>query len=113
MDNPFEQLDKRLFCIEALLLDIKSQLQNPVSTPDENDEILTVEKTAKFLSLTVPTIYSKVSRGELPVMKRGHRLYFSQQDLLNYLKLGRIKTNDEISDETDEYLIKRRSVLNS
>ncbi|PZX16447.1 AlpA family transcriptional regulator [Breznakibacter xylanolyticus] len=62
----------------------------------KNDELLSIEEASTFLKLTVPTIYSKVSKGELPVMKRGKRLYFSQNELMDYLKQGRKRTNEEI-----------------
>lgn len=61
-----------------------SQLQKP-------EQFLTVQEAAKFLNLTVPTIYSKVSKRELPCMKRGKRLYFSSTELMEYIKEGRKK----------------------
>jgi len=57
----------------------------------ETDQLLTVKETAKFLKLSVPTIYSKVSKGELPFMKRSKRLYFSKMELLEYLRGGKTK----------------------
>jgi len=70
----------------------------------ETEQILTVQEAAQFLNLTVPTIYSKVSRGELPVMKRSKRLYFSSFELMEYLKEGRKKSNAEIELEAEAYL---------
>ena len=70
-------------------------------------EFLTIKEAAKFLSLTVPTIYSKVSRGELPVMKRSKRLYFSREDLIEYIRAGRKKTNIEINADAETYLRRR------
>lgn len=57
-----------------------------------------------FLNLTVPTIYSKVSKGELPVMKRSKRLYFSSTELMEYLKEGRKMSNSEIEQQAETYL---------
>lgn len=68
------------------------------------DQFLTVDETAEFLNLSVPTIYSKVSRRELPYMKRGKRLYFARKDLETYLQGGRVKTVREIEEEADQYL---------
>ncbi len=65
-------------------------------------------EAAEFLSLTVPTMYSKVSKGELPVMKRAKRLYFSRTELLDYLKAGRKKSNAEIEAEAEAYLLNRK-----
>lgn len=70
----------------------------------EADELLTVQQAAEFLNLTVPTIYSKASKGELPVMKRSKRLYFSRLELMGYLKAGRRKSNEEIEAAADAYL---------
>ena len=93
MEITFEQLPQavtqlynKLESIERLLLEESSKLQ------PETDELLTVQGTAKFLSLSVPTVYGLISKGELPVMKRSKRCYFSKIELLNYLKLGRKKT---------------------
>lgn len=73
-----------------------------------SEKLLTINEAADFLDLKVPTIYSKVSKGELPVMKRGKRLYFSRTELLEYLKAGRKSTNAEIMARAEEYLLKRK-----
>jgi excisionase family DNA binding protein len=72
-------------------------------TPAE-DKLLTVEEAAKFLNLKVPTIYSKVSRGELPHSKVGKRLYFSHAELTAYIKTGKVLSNDEINQRANDYL---------
>ena len=98
MDNlTFEQLPGavsqmalKLERIERLLAD---NLTHQAPTPPET--LLTVQEAASFLRLTVPTVYSKVSRGELPVMKRSKRLYFSLDELTDYLKEGRRMTYQE------------------
>ena len=103
MNNPFEGINTRLSMIETLLLDIKHQPKEGNSA-EQTEQLLTVKEAADFLHLTVPTIYTKVSRGELPVMKRSKRLYFSSTELLEYIKEGRKKTNAEIEAEAESYL---------
>jgi excisionase family DNA binding protein len=71
------------------------------------DELLNIEQAADFLSLTKPTIYSMVSRGELPSMKRSKRLYFFREDLISYVKKGRRKSNKEIEADAEKYLVKK------
>lgn len=75
--------------------------QLPTEAPDQ---LFTTDEAAEFLNLTKPTIYSKVSRGELPYMKRGKKLHFSRKELLDYLKEGRQKTNTEVEVEAETYL---------
>ena len=102
MNNPFELLEERLNNIESLILNLKNTPIEQVGKV-EKDELLTVQDTAKFLSLSVPTVYTLISKGELPVMKRSKRCYFSKVELINYLKLGRKKTIAETALEAEKY----------
>lgn len=103
MENPFQTIQERLESIETLLQNLNEKQVADTSTPIL-EEPLTVQDAAHFLSLSVPTIYSKVSKGELPVMKRSKRLYFSTVDLMEYLKEGRRSTNQEIERKANDYL---------
>ena len=107
MNNPFETIDAKLSNIERLLLEIKRLPNEKVNEP-QAEELLTVQGAAKFLSLSVPTIYGLIHKGEIPVMKRSKRCYFSKNELINYLKQGRKKTVSEIAIETDEFLAENR-----
>jgi len=96
------QLNQRLENIERLLTQKNEQQQT-----EPAEQLLTIQEAAEFLNLTVPTLYSKVSKGELPVMKRSKRLYFSSIELMQYLKQGRKKSNSDIEAEANEYLKKK------
>ena len=106
MNNPFEAIDARLSNIENILLEIK---QSPKETEKqtETDELLTVQDAAKFLSLSVPTVYGLISKGDIPVMKRSKRCYFSKLELMAYLKQGRKKSNAEIEAEAVKHLTRK------
>jgi len=98
LPRAISQLYDKLTGIEQLLL------SRELSTKTESDQLLTVQETADFLHLSVPTIYGLNSKGELPACKRGKRLYFSKQELTNWIKAGRKKTNSEIQAEADVYV---------
>ena len=89
---------------------IEKQEQPPTEQPEQ---LLTVQEAAEFLSLTVPTLYSKCSKNELPYMKRSKRLYFSRTELLEYIKAGRKKSNAEIEQEAEAYLSNNKKGLNN
>ena len=109
MTNPFETIEDRLSNIENLLHDLQSKSQNKGNTAQTAEkDLLTVSQTADFLSLAVPTIYSMVSRGNLPFMKRSKRIYFSRTELMDYLKAGRKQTTAEMVENADQYMIKRK-----
>jgi excisionase family DNA binding protein len=106
-NNPFETINERLSNIENLLLDLKHTPKESESESLSND-LLNIQQAAKFLNLSVPTVYTKVSQKELPFMKRSKRLYFSKQELIQYLKKGRRKTKEEIEAEAVNSLKKRK-----
>lgn len=91
---------------EKVSASILKALQNH-TTNQQTEQLFTVQEAAKFLNLKVPTIYSKVNKGELPVMKRGKRLYFSSVELMDYLKEGRRQSNTEVEDIACEYFRKK------
>lgn len=93
-------LSKRLENIERLLTNKSEQQKTELP-----EKLLTIQEASEFLSLSVPTLYSKVSKGELPVMKRSKRLYFSSTELMDYLKKGRKKSNSDIEKEAKDYLL--------
>jgi excisionase family DNA binding protein len=97
MNYTFEQLPQavnelhdKLTKIEQLLTEQKHGSENAI------DELLTVQQAAELLSLSVPTIYGLISKGEIPVMKRSKRCYFSKTEILEYLKEGRKSTISEV-----------------
>ena len=102
LPNAVSQLFIKLESIEEIL---KLNVRN---AQPQDDQLLTIAQAAQFLDVSVPTIYGYVHRSTIPVMKRSKRLYFSKQDLTEYLKQGRRKTVDEIATEANEYLAKRK-----
>jgi hypothetical protein len=45
-----------------------------------------------------------VSKNSIPYSKKGKRLYFSKQELINWIKEGRQKTITEISNEANTFV---------
>lgn len=109
----FDQLPKAVTMLTKEVSELKRLLieKQEQPTTEQPEQLLTVQEAAQFLNLTVPTIYSKVSKGELPVMKRSKRLYFSSTELMEYLKEGRKKSNAEIEKEAEAYLSNNRKGL--
>nr|NQU93080.1 helix-turn-helix domain-containing protein [Bacteroidota bacterium] len=107
----FDQLPKAVTMLTNEVSELKQLLLNKSEQQptDPPEQLLTIQEAAEFLSLTVPTLYSKCSKGELPVMKRSKRLYFSRTELMDYIKVGRKKSNAEIEAEAESYLKKKGS----
>jgi excisionase family DNA binding protein len=104
MSNPFDVIEAKLTKIESILSDL---LRNPEGSPPpaEPEEIfLTVKEAANFLKLSVPTVYTLMSKKHLPFLKRSQKCYFLKSELIDYLKAGRRKTNNELKADVDKYL---------
>ena len=102
----FDELPNVVANLRTEIGELKILLLNKTKeqSAKEIERLLSVEEAAVFLNLSVPTIYSKVSKGELPYMKKSKRLYFSSTELLKYIKQGRVKTNSELELEAEMYL---------
>lgn len=88
-------LEKMLLMLER----IETMVENLSPENLSEDNLLTVDQTSKLVKLSVSTIYSKVSRKEIPAFKIGKRLYFSKDEITAWIKSGKIKTIAEIRDE--------------
>ena len=102
----FDELPSAVSLITKELGELKQLLlQKQFHTSSaQQDGLLNTEEAAKFLKLAVSTIYNPSSKGELPVMKRGKRLYFSTADLNDYVRQGLRRSNDQIELDAIEHL---------
>lgn len=106
MVNPFETINSRLSNIENLILDLKHNQKEKEST---QNELLTIQEASKLLKLSIPTLYSKSSKRELPgICKRGKRLYFSKSALLNWIEEGKRPTIEELEKTASGFIKNKR-----
>lgn len=61
-----------------------------------SDKPMSIIEAAKFVNLTVPTLYGFVSKRTIPFSKVGKRLYFSESELTSWIQNGRQQTRDEL-----------------
>ena len=62
-------------------------------------EILDIHQASEYLKLKIATLYEKTSRKQIPHFKKGNKLYFYLSELQNWIKQGKVKTQDEIESE--------------
>lgn len=87
---------------------IIEQLPTATATPTESKDLLSLSEVANFLNLAKPTIYGLVCHSKIPCMKKGKKLYFSRQELTEWLKQGKKKTISEMQEEADNFLTKKK-----
>lgn len=105
MEITFEKLPQ---AVTQLLNKLENLEQLIISQKDipqrDEDQLLTIREAAEILHLSVPTVYGLVQRSEVPVCKRGKRLYFSKTELITWVKTGRKKTQSEIDMDAESYI---------
>lgn len=72
------------------------------------DNVLGVIEVATYLKISKATVYKLTMDQQLPHYKQGKRLYFRKEEIDNWINKGKVKTQDEINEEVDSYLSRRR-----
>lgn len=95
MASLFEEVKQ----IKSLILDS--------STKGGIDQLLTIQQVEEFLHVKRQTIYSYVSKGTIPNHKKAGRLYFSKNDLIQWIKEGN-KRSFDVEEEAKKIISKRK-----
>jgi excisionase family DNA binding protein len=72
------------------------------------EDILNSREAAHFLDIKLNTLYIKTHKGELPYMKKGKKVYFSRQQLLDWMSEGRRFSRKESLEMADSRLCELR-----
>ncbi len=72
----------------------------------EPDEIGGVEMAMEITGKAKPTIYNYCSDNLIPHSKRGKKLYFSRNELTDWLRAGKRKTRSELALEAENFSLK-------
>lgn len=83
INNLFAPLLGRIDALSRQIENLEKRV-NEIS-PEKND-LMTIEGCASLLDLKRSTVYRMTSEGRIPHFKRGGRVYFSRQEVLNWLK---------------------------
>lgn len=70
-------------------------------------EILDVDGAAILLGLKKTYIYKLTHNRIVPYYKTGKRIYFKRDELVGYVMRIRVKTQDEIEQEAENYLARK------
>ena len=69
-------------------------------------EVMNIEQASAFLSIAKATIYQYTASSSIPHYKRGKRIYFKKDELVQWLTENKRKTIDE---QVEEYERNRKS----
>jgi excisionase family DNA binding protein len=82
-------------------------LGSPAQTPDDNP-MLTANQAARYLDVSLQSIYRFSSRGVISCYGSGKRIYFKRQDLDAWLQQKRGRSANEAARQVDALLANRR-----
>jgi len=85
----FEKLPEVIRILFEKVEHIEELLQDLPPQPPNENELLMIHEVAEFLKVTVPALYTKVSRNEIAVSKPGKRLYFNKTELNKWIIASR------------------------
>ena len=101
---PFENLPIAVAHLTNEIAEIKSMVQNAkISEPKEKRIPIGIEDVCKIIGKAKPTIYTLVRQRKIPCYKNGKKLYFFEDELLEWISKGKKKTLLEIESEALKY----------
>jgi excisionase family DNA binding protein len=103
----FDSLPKAMAYLFEEVKEIKSLILENASTNKTGDQLLTIEEAGNLLHVQKQTLYSYVSKGIIPHNKRAGRLYFSKNDLIEWVKDGN-KRSFDVEEEARKIISKRK-----
>lgn len=96
MQNPFEVIEQKLNLLTSLVIELEEKVNNQQGV---DNKPLNIDETSKYLDMAKPTLYALTCKRKIPHMKVGKKLYFNRQELDDWLKTYRKKTDIEIMKE--------------
>jgi len=96
----FENLPKAVAHLANEIAEIKSMVQN-VQIPESKEKRVPIgiEEVSRIIGKAKPTIYTLVRQRKIPCYKNGKKLYFFEEEILEWISKGKKKTIQEIESE--------------
>lgn len=98
--NPFESIENKLQYLESRIDRLTQLLQESMQCRIEATSRETtdgIQLAVEVTGLAKGTVYNLVAERKIPHYKRGKRIYFSRQELQNWIKEGRRMTKAEVA----------------
>jgi excisionase family DNA binding protein len=66
--------------------------------PSSNSNFITIDEASELVKLSKNSIYCMVSKREIPYYKRGKKLYFKTEELLEWIESQKVLTYKEVEE---------------
>ena len=100
----FDKLPEAVAYLIEQVSELKLLVENPTSEPPEKRMPIGIEEACQIISKAKPTIYTLARKGLIPCYKRGKKLFFFEDELLEWITKGKRKTLDELKEELESQI---------
>ncbi len=97
-----EKLPKAVAYLIKEIEKVKSLLENQKTVEPEKRRPIDIGEASKIINKAIPTIYTLVRKRQIPCYKNGKRLYFYEDELLEWIALGKRKSSIELRAEMEK-----------
>jgi excisionase family DNA binding protein len=108
----FENLPKAVAYLVSEVAEIKSLVEKGRQAPvvPQKRVPIGIEDACRIIGKAKPTVYALVRKRLLPCYKNGKKLYFFEDELLEWISKGKKKTLQEIESEAEAEYNKRKNI---
>lgn len=100
LEITFENLPMAVAHLASEIAKIKSIVEQKQASAIPTKKIpIDISEAAKLVGKAKPTIYTLVRERKIPCYKKGKKLYFFEDELLDWIANGKRKTSGEIEAE--------------
>jgi excisionase family DNA binding protein len=93
----YDTLPKAVNTLIEQVAEIKNAVEKLL--PNEKKIPIGIDEACVILKKAKPTVYTLVRTGKLPCYKSGKKLYFYEEELLEYIEQGRKKSSEQLQEE--------------
>ena len=97
----FDTLPKAVAYLIEEISTLKAIVENQQSAAPAKRLPIDIDEASRVINKAKPTIYTMVRKGLIPCYKNGKRLYFYEDELLEWISQGRRKSSAELRAEME------------
>ncbi len=94
-DLTFDKLPEAVAYLTDQVIEMKMILSSLPKAQPEKKELIGIDEASQIIHKAKPTIYALVRKGVLPAYKQGKKLYFYEDELIEWVENGRRSTSPQ------------------
>ncbi len=97
----FETLPKAVAYLIEEISTLKSIVESQKNSAPLKRLPIDIDEACKIINKAKPTIYTMVRKGLIPCYKNGKRIYFYEDELLEWISQGKRESSAELREEME------------